>query len=139
MSRLLTPDPRRLAQWLSAQMEADMAAELIDWRAERALRDPSSREAWDLLPALVRQRSAHAQRALLAIASDAHRGWIDPLLDLEGVAWRSGHGEVWLYALEACLGPQGPLMADRDVLAALHRASRALRPAHDDMKRSAAR
>lgn len=100
-----------------------MAAELLDWRTERALREPSSREAWDILPDLIVQRSPLAHRALLAIASDAHRGWLDTLLELEASAVEQGIVGPWTYALEACLGQEGPAMADGDITRALERAA----------------
>ena len=100
-----------------------MAAHLLDWRTERALRDPSWRDALDILPELIVQRSPLAQRALLAIASDAHRGWLDTLLELEAVAVDQGIVGPWTYALEACLGQEGPMMSDGDITRALQRAA----------------
>lgn len=122
MSRLVKVDE----QYVTMLAEGDVAAQLLDWRIEKSLREPESRLAWDVLPSLIKERSPLAERALLAIARDAHRGWLDTLLSLERDAADQGLVRPWVYALESCLGQDGPLMADGDVSRALQRAARRL-------------
>lgn len=83
-----------------------------------------SRDDWDILPRLIQAGGASGHKALKRIASFAHRGWLDVLLSLEDDVYKHDLVGAWREALEACVGPSGPALGDRDILRALSQSNR---------------
>ena len=104
------------------QVSAEHAVDHMD-----ALRPLETREDWDVLPAHIKKGGPQAMNALYLIAQFGHRGWLDTLMELEAVAHRHGMLDAWRAAVESCVGPRGPAMADADVRRGLSRINYALR------------
>ena len=78
--------------------------------------DPDRRDAFDLLPLLLREDAARGASALCALAASGHRGWVDLLLELEQEATRRGLHASWLASLLGC-SERGRDLADASVVA----------------------